>query len=321
MNIETWFERQQRPLPEPLRQVLATRRQQMFDDPRWLAWRTWAEQHPVDPDSLALDIGDDGAVVLGHAVADATGLANALREFMPWRKGPFVAGGVRIDAEWRSELKWERALPFVGELHGRSVCDIGSGNGYYAFRAAHEGARHVLALDPTPMYNLQFHALSSFAPALPLTLEPAGYEECEFLPPVFDQVWLWGILYHHPDPVAVMQNAARLMRRGGRLIVETIVVDGPAGWALVPARTYTLARGFWLLPTVSALHEWVRRADLEVEAASEPVWTTPDEQRVTEWRTEGDCLADGLDPSDPTLTVEGYPAPQRIFLRLKRRQG
>lgn len=34
-----------------------------------------------------------------------------LRSFMPWRKGPFNIFGIDIDAEWRSEQKWNRLLP------------------------------------------------------------------------------------------------------------------------------------------------------------------------------------------------------------------
>jgi tRNA (mo5U34)-methyltransferase len=45
--------------------------------------------------------------------------------------------------------------------------------------------------------------------------------------------------------------------------------------------------------------------------------TTSQEQRVTGWMGD-QSLSDFLDPSNPDLTVEGYPAPQRaIFLARK----
>ncbi|MBT8144205.1 MAG: DUF1698 domain-containing protein, partial [Gammaproteobacteria bacterium] len=42
--------------------------------------------------------------------------------------------------------------------------------------------------------------------------------------------------------------------------------------------------------------------------------TTTDEQRTTEWMTF-DSLAAALEPNDPTLTIEGWPAPHRVIIR------
>ncbi|MBP8127345.1 MAG: DUF1698 domain-containing protein, partial [Aeromonadaceae bacterium] len=41
--------------------------------------------------------------------------------------------------------------------------------------------------------------------------------------------------------------------------------------------------------------------------------TTTDEQRKTAWM-RNDSLAEFLDPSDSTLTIEGHPAPKRAVL-------
>jgi tRNA (mo5U34)-methyltransferase len=41
------------------------------------------------------------------------------------------------------------------------------------------------------------------------------------------------------------------------------------------------------------------------------------EQRKTEWIAT-QSLEDFLDPEDPTRTVEGYPAPVRVYLRARR---
>jgi len=41
----------------------------------------------------------------------------AMRQFMPWRKGPFSIFGIDIDAEWRSERNggvWSRFCPPCG---------------------------------------------------------------------------------------------------------------------------------------------------------------------------------------------------------------
>ena len=59
-----------------------------------------------------------------------------MRNFMPWRKGPFSIFGIEIDAEWRSERKWNRLLPVLPDLKDKTIADIGSNNGYYMFRMA-----------------------------------------------------------------------------------------------------------------------------------------------------------------------------------------
>ena len=41
--------------------------------------------------------------------------------------------------------------------------------------------------------------------------------------------------------------------------------------------------------------------------------TSTDEQRRTDWMIN-ESLSDYLDPDDPALTVEGYPAPKRAVL-------
>ena len=48
-------------------------------------------------------------------------LKNAVDGLHPWRKGPFRLFGLEIDAEWRSDLKWNRIKPALGELRGRKI--------------------------------------------------------------------------------------------------------------------------------------------------------------------------------------------------------
>ena len=53
---------------------------------------------------------------------------------MPWRKGPFSLYGVNIDTEWRSDWKWDRVLPHLSDLTGRTILDVGCGSGYHMWR-------------------------------------------------------------------------------------------------------------------------------------------------------------------------------------------
>ena len=86
-------------------------------------------------------------------------LKGKLLQLSPWRKGPFEIGGIDLDAEWRSDFKWNRVLPSLEPLEGRRICDIGANSGYYMYRMLDQNPEFVLGLDPTIRYYYQFLAL------------------------------------------------------------------------------------------------------------------------------------------------------------------
>ena len=75
---------------------------------------------------------------------------------MPWRKGGFKFGQgdrlIHIDTEWRSDLKWDRILPYIGDLTGKRVLDVGGGSGYHGFRMVGAGASTVIVIDPSCLF-------------------------------------------------------------------------------------------------------------------------------------------------------------------------
>ena len=72
-------------------------------------------------------------------------------------------------------------------------------------------------------------------------------------------------------------------------------------------------RNVWLLPTVAELTTWLQRSGFKDIDIIDQSTTTVDEQRSTEWMTF-ESLAQALDPDDPSKTVEGWPAPQRVVI-------
>lgn len=68
-------------------------------------------------------------------------IENLLKNLMPWRKGPYSLYGINIDTEWRSDWKWERVLPHLSDLTGRTILDVGCGSGYHMWRMI--GATHI----------------------------------------------------------------------------------------------------------------------------------------------------------------------------------
>ncbi|MAK94514.1 MAG: tRNA 5-methoxyuridine(34)/uridine 5-oxyacetic acid(34) synthase CmoB, partial [Gammaproteobacteria bacterium] len=53
--------------------------------------------------------------------AEQSALREQLKEFIPWRKGPFDLFGIDIDSEWRCEMKWSRLEHLIAPLEGRTV--------------------------------------------------------------------------------------------------------------------------------------------------------------------------------------------------------
>ena len=110
----------------------------------------------------------------------------AMRDFMPWRKGPFEVFGTEIDAEWRSERKWNRVLPVLPDLRHKVVADIGSNNGYYMFRMAHHRPRLVMGFEPYLQHYFAFQTLNSFAGCRNLCAELLGVEHVSLFKKSFD---------------------------------------------------------------------------------------------------------------------------------------
>lgn len=235
-----------------------------------------------------------------------------LLQLAPWRKGPFDIGGVHIDAEWRSDLKWRRVEDAIAPLTGRHVLDVGCGNGYYALRMVERGAAAVLGIDPTLLYVMQFLAVTAQLPATPVAVLPLRLHELPDACHAFDTTFSMGVLYHQRSPLEHLRQLRGTLRRGGQLVLETIFIPGEESRACTPPDRYARMKNVWLLPSLAELSTWLRRSgfrDIEVIDTS---ITTSEEQRSTEWMSF-ESLADALDPEDPTRTVEGWPAPRRVI--------
>ena len=123
-----------------------------------------------------------------------------------------------------------------------------------------------------------------------------------------------GILYHRSAPVEVLREIRTAMKPGGVLIVESQGIPGKEPWAFFPEQRYAKVPGTYFVPTAACLSNWLSRAGF---AAVKIFFSHPmssKEQRRTEWMVF-ESYEDFIDKADPSLTVEGYPAPVRIFAR------
>lgn len=261
---------------------------------------------------------NNNAVTIGKAdelnEKDRRLVHETMRSFMPWRKGPFDVFGIEIDAEWQSWRKWDRLLPAMPDLAGKVVADIGCNNGYYMFRMLPHKPRCVVGLEPFLQHYYCFKTLRNLARADELFIELMGVEDVSLFPTCFDVVFLMGIIYHRISPVEMLREIRAAMQPGGVLIIESQAIPGEEPMALFPEERYAKVPGTYFVPTASCLRNWLTRTGFaKVEIfCSHPM--SSDEQRKTEWMTF-ESYDDFLDPRNPSLTVEGYPAPLRVFLR------
>ena len=235
-----------------------------------------------------------------------------LRALMPWRKGPFRLLGIDIDTEWRSDWKWQRIRDHISPLQDRQVIDIGTGNGYFLYRMLGDGARLALGIDPTRLFLYQFELVQRLLPANNAHLLPL---RSEHLPAfgLFDTVFSLGVLYHRRSPVDHITELMSFIRPGGELVLETLTVPGDKQTILVPRNRYAKMSNVWFLPSTLALENLLNRAGLVNIRTVDVNQTSTDEQRATKWM-EFQSLKDFLDPKDPALTAEGYPAPTRAVV-------
>ena len=317
MNFEAFFEHAGRSGLAPFVDGLRTALNQVEPDKHgdFTRWQQSVQNLPsVSISSMVLDqavvrVGEPGDV--DESMREQIELC--LRGLHPWRKGPFEICGVHIDTEWRSDWKWDRLAPHIDSLQGRTVLDIGCGSGYHLWRMLGAGAAMTVGVDPSLLFQLQFRALAHFTGPQPVYHLPLGIEHLPAEMRVFDTVFSMGVLYHRRSPFDHLIELRDLLRPGGQLVLETLIIDGEAGQVLVPDGRYARMGNVWFLPSVPTLLQWLQKVRFRNVRCVDVTATTAQEQRPTDWMTF-QSLPDFLDPQDANRTIEGYPGPKRAIV-------
>jgi tRNA (mo5U34)-methyltransferase len=276
----------------------------------------WAEAFAALPDIKQVEVSFSDTVSVrqkSDEALDATQVEQALKDLLPWRKGPFEVFGVYVDAEWRSDMKWQRVLPHISSLQGRKVLDIGCGSGYHLWRMLEQGAKLALGIDTSALFAFHFAVIKRYTPKSPAFYLPAGIGDMLAHMASFDTVFSMGILYHRKNPLAHLMRIKGLLKAGGEVVLETLVVDGDAQTCLIPDGRYAKMKNVWFLPSVAMLSLWMKRLGFKDVRCVDINVTSSKEQRVTDWM-RFESLADYLDPNDSSKTIEGHPAPKRAMM-------
>jgi tRNA (mo5U34)-methyltransferase len=270
---------------------------------------------PINTSHILLD---KNIVTIGNkteiTTVESENLGRILKQFCPWRKGPYNLFDIHIDTEWHSDWKWQRLEQHISPLQHRLVLDVGCGNGYHAWRMLGAGADLVIGADPSQFFLAQFQIMKHYAGDLPIHLLPLRGEDLpDFRGQGFDTVFSMGVLYHRKSPISHLQELKSFLRPGGELVLETLIVEGDDTTILLPENRYAKMRNVWFIPSTQMLERWLQRAGFENIHLVDVNVTSTEEQRATEWM-KFESLADFLDPQDSSVTIEKYPAPTRAIM-------
>ncbi|HFE37827.1 MAG TPA: tRNA 5-methoxyuridine(34)/uridine 5-oxyacetic acid(34) synthase CmoB [Gammaproteobacteria bacterium] len=241
-------------------------------------------------------------------------LLKNLQALKPWRKGPYQLFDITIDSEWRSDWKWNRLIQHISPLKHKTVLDVGCGNGYHSWRMAGCGAELVIGIDPSLLFVMQFQAINKYLCNDNVFVLPLRLEDMPSPLPAFDSIFSMGVLYHRRSPIDHLFELRNLLKPGGEIILETLIVSGNEKTVLVPKQRYAQMKNVWFLPSADSMINWLEKCGFKNARVVDINQTSLEEQRTTPWMPYN-SLVDFLDPNDNNLTLEGYPAPTRaIFI-------
>ncbi len=188
-------------------------------------------------------------------------------------------------------------------LSGMPVLDVGCGGGLLSEALAKAGA-HVTAIDLAPelVKVARLHGLES---GVRVDYQLRSVESlAEEQPGSFGAITCMEMLEHVPDPGAIINACARLLKPGGRLFLSTLNRT-PAAFALAIVGAEYIAR---LLPTgthhyqdfikPAELAGWLREAGLQLEDVSGIAYEPWRQRARLSRRTDVNYLACAVKPRD-----------------------
>jgi tRNA (mo5U34)-methyltransferase len=147
-------------------------------------------------------------------------------------EGSVYTPGVARDHRYRIP-----ALP--EDLSGRSVLDVGTFDGFYAFLAEARGARRVVAIDNeqyrewvAARWGVELRGGEGFRAIRELIGSKVSYRrldafDLDQLGELFDVIFCFGLLHRVESPLGLLKVLRRRLAEGGYVIVETYGVEHP----------------------------------------------------------------------------------------------
>jgi tRNA (mo5U34)-methyltransferase len=212
-----------------------------------------------------------------------------VRSFPHWYHQMEVFPGV-ITPGINASREVLQTLPLPADCRGLRALDVGTRDGFFAFELERRGA-DVVAIDHAPDgttgYAIAKELLGSKVPYVVANV----YDIAPETHGTFDLVLFLGVLYHLRDPLLALDRLAAVCKTGGRIFVESHVIDeaflDPATGNLVPIERIgptlrqipimqfyprdALSKDFtnWWAPNMACLRAMLEMAGFVVEHSSQ----------------------------------------------------
>jgi len=190
-----------------------------------------------------------------------------IERLSPWLQGPFAVGGdLVIEGIWRNDERWANLGPYVTDVAGKRVLDVGSNAGYDPFMFHRLGAREVLACEP-----YEFIAQARFLESIYQTgvdFQQIGWQRLDpELHGRFDIVHCNGVLYHEVNPIGMLQRLRAMVADDGELLLGSMMLADATVSEYVRFVRHDYARDptWWWVPGRLALRRMMDAVGLETE--------------------------------------------------------
>jgi tRNA (mo5U34)-methyltransferase len=164
-------------------------------------------------------------------------LRETLRSMGPWLQNVEVAPGIWTNPSLPAnhpQERWAAVRPFLGNLSGKTVLDIGCNAGFFAMRAKELGASRVVGIDIDPAALRQARFLIERS-GLEIELQQRSVYDIAELGS-FDVVFCLGVLYHLRHPLLALDTIVTICRE--RLFAQMVIRGSSEEF--VPAANYDL---------------------------------------------------------------------------------
>lgn len=188
-------------------------------------------------------------------------------ENIDWHHSIPLPDGTITDGDVSIENHRRKAAYIPDDLNGKTVLDVGAWDGYFSFACERKGAERIVALDADQhgqgSAGFEF-AAEQFGSDVEYRIGDVLTEE---FGTTFDTVLCFGVLYHVPDPTALLDRLFELADE--TVCLETAVFPSPLGReTLYDNRGVTslFENTTYYVPSLAWVREGLRERDATIES-------------------------------------------------------